>query len=181
MIGTILIICSIFVAVPRIAQHDVDESRLEFTELKFLDPTPESISLSQESILHNPSKFSPTLDSFNASFYLVTNDTVAADRILYLTLPEIKAARPSSNQTIVSQTVMIENEEQLTDFATQVLQNENVTTRLEGRTKLHLKGLPTNNVDYRETTTYKGQYNVCFRVLSADRARSERSERIQCD
>lgn len=124
--------------------------------MKFLDPTPQSISLSQDSILHNPSKFSPTLDAFNASFFLVTNGTVAANRILYITLPEIHAERPTSKQTIVSQKVMIENEAQLADFATQVLKNENVTTKLTGRTRLHLKGLPSNNVDYREETTYKG-------------------------
>jgi len=154
----LLIRFSIFVAVPKIAQHDVDKSYLEFKELKFLEPSPQSLLISQESVLHNPSKFSPTLDSFNASFYVVTNGTVATSRILYLTLPEIHATRPSSNQSIVSQTVKIENEAQLADFATQVLHNENVTQRLEGRTRLHLKGLPSNNVDYQETTTYKGEY-----------------------
>jgi hypothetical protein len=141
---------------PKIAQHDVDASSLEFTDLQFLDPTPESIVLTQRSILHNPSTYTPTLDSFNASLYVVTNGTVATDRIMYITLPEIHATKPKATTNIEGQKVTIENIDQLTDFATQVLKNEEVETKLTGKTKLHLGKLPVVTVDYDTSTTYKG-------------------------
>lgn len=156
---TLLTPDSVYVGLPRIAQHDVDDSRLEFTELQFLDPTPDSVTLTQKAVLHNPSKFTPTLDSFNASLFLVTNGAVAANRMMSLTLPEIHATKPTSTPTIDSQKLMIEDQGQLTDFATQVLKNEEVTTRLEGKTKLHLGALPVTNVDYKETTTFKGKFS----------------------
>lgn len=156
IIFLIVALCLVYVGLPRIAQHDVDKSSLEFTELQFLDPTPSSIALSQKSLLHNPSKFTPTLDSFTASLFLVTNGTVGSSRLLTLVLPEIHATKPTSEAVIEGQTVTIDDVDELTNFATQVLKNEEVTTRLVGKTKLHLGKLPTTNIDYKESTTYKG-------------------------
>lgn len=156
----LIIIIRIFVAFPRIAQHDVDDSSLEFTELQFLDPTPESLAISQQSILRNPSKFTPTLDHFNASILLVTNGTIAKTGYMTLLLPEIHAKKPQSDVVIESQKATIDDAEQLAEFATQVLKNDNVTMRLEGRTKLHLGKLPATNVNYKESVTFKGTFGA---------------------
>jgi cytoskeletal protein RodZ len=56
----IIALCLVYAGMPRIAQHDVDKSSLEFTELQFLDPTPNSLVLTQRSNLRNPSRFTPT-------------------------------------------------------------------------------------------------------------------------
>lgn len=155
IIFLIIALCLVYVGLPRIAQHDVDRSSLEFTELQFLDPTPDSVTLTQRAILRNPSRFTPTLDSFPASLFLVTNGTVAAKRMLTITLPEIHATK-TSTQVIDGQKLNIEDVDELTQFATQVLESEEVSTQLQGKTKLHLGALPVTNVNYKETTTFKG-------------------------
>ena len=142
---------------PKIAQHDVDKSTLEFTELQFLEPTPNSLVLTQKSTLHNPSKFTPTLDPFNASFYVSVDGAISEDRITQILLPEIHATKPSSEAIIEGQILSIDSLDQLTLFATEVLKNEYVDTVLKGKTKLHLGALPAQNVDYYEATTYKGE------------------------
>jgi hypothetical protein len=147
---------------PRIAQHGVDDTTLEFTELKFLDPTPDSLSLSQTGIVHNPITYTPTLDPFNASLYLVTNNTFAQDRIMQITIPQIHAMHPTSQSTVVSQTVHIENMDQLTDYSTQVLKNEWIETALTGKTKLHLGKLPVVTVDFNSTSKYKGNVPLLY-------------------
>jgi len=149
---------------PKIAQNGVDDTSIEFTELKFLDPTANSLSLSQTGTIHNPIMYTPTLDPFNASLYLVTNDTFAQDRIMQITIPQIHALHPTSQSTIVSQTVYIENMDQLTDYSTQVLKNEWVETALTGKTNLHLGKLPVVNVDFNSTSKYKG--TCLFYILS---------------
>ncbi len=143
---------------PQIAQHGVDETSIEFTELKFLDPAPDSLSLSQTAIIHNPIIYTPTLDSFNASLYLLTNDTFAQDRIMQITIPQIHAMHPTSQSTIVGQTVHAENMDQLTDYSIQVLKNEWIETALTGTTKLHLGKLPVATVKFNTTSKYKGTY-----------------------
>jgi len=145
-----------YVGMPRIAQHGVDESFLQVTVLKFLDPTPTSVSLTQGAILHSPSIFTPILDSFSAASYLVTNGTFASIPMIFLQMPRIHALHPTSSALIVDQMVEINNLDQLTDYAIAVLSNENVTTALTGKTDLHLGKLPVVHIHYNTSTTYKG-------------------------
>jgi len=156
IIFLIIALCLVFVAMPKIAQDGVNDSSIEFTDLEFLDPTPNSVVLTQKAILHSPSMYTPTLDAFNASLYLITNGTFASAPILQIHMPKIHALHPKSNVTILGQDLSISNLDQLTDFATAVLTNEEVNTALTGKTNLHLGGLPVVNVNYNTSTTYKG-------------------------
>jgi hypothetical protein len=146
---------SVYGAMPHIAQHGVNESSIEFTALQFLDPTPDSIVLTQNATLHSPSIYTPTLDPFNASLYLVTNGVFSAEPMTYIQMPSIHALHPESNDTLTQQ-VPIANMEILTQYATEVLSNENVTTALVGKTKLHEGALPVVTVSYNSSSTYKG-------------------------
>jgi len=152
----IIALCLVYVAMPKIAQTGVNDSSIEFTDLEFLDPTSTSIILTQKAILHSPSMYTPSLDAFNASLFLVTNGTFGAVPMLSIPMPKIHALHPQSNVTILNQELSISNLDQLTDYATAVLSNEEVTTALTGRPKLHLGGLPAINVNYNSSTTYKG-------------------------
>jgi hypothetical protein len=145
---------------PKIAQHGVDESSLQFTALDFLFPTPSTIVLSQASILHSPSIYTPTLDAFNASLYLVTNGTIASDPMMHIPMPSIHALHPQSSISLSNQNLSITNLDQLTDYATAVLSNEYVTTTLTGRTGLHEGKLPVVTVDYNSSSTYRGVFSV---------------------
>lgn len=153
---------------PHIAQHGVDESSLEMTDIEFLDPTPDTVTLTQKAILHSPSIYTPTLDSFNASLWLVTNGTFASAPMSILTMPQIHALHPKSNASVIGQTVQILNLDQITDYATQVLSQKNVSTALTGRTNLHEGHLPTVNIKYNTTTTYAGLNGLAgFNVTGA--------------
>jgi hypothetical protein len=148
----------VYVGMPRIAQHDVNRSSLEFAALKFENPSMSEITLTQTGILHNPSMYTPTLDSFTAGSYLVTNGTFGAVPIISVVLPKTHATKPKSNQGVVQQVVPIVSLDQLTQYATAVISSEYVETALVGKTNLHLGALPTVKVNYNSTTKYKGMY-----------------------
>jgi Protein of unknown function (DUF3712) len=155
----------VYVAMPKIAQNGVNESSLQFNYLEFLNPTEDSITLTQSATLYSPSIFTPTLDPFNASLYLVTNGTLAAEPMIYIPMPSIHAIHPQGNITINNQVIPIANLDQITDFATAVLANEYVTTALSGSTNLHEGALPVVNVNYNSQTTYKGNYCLYNTIL----------------
>jgi hypothetical protein len=140
---------------PKIAQSGVDGSTMEFTDLQFLDPAPEFLTITQNAVLHSSSIFTPTLDPFKASLYLVTNDIFEPIPVTSLAIPRAHVLHPTSNISIVGQRVAIADLGQLTDFATQVLTLENVTTALTGKTKLHEGYLPVVDVHYNSSTTYQ--------------------------
>src|ERR1700761_1618087 len=102
---------------PKIAQHGVDESSLEVTDLQFLNPTPDSLDLTQRVILHSPSMYTPTLDAFSAASYLVENGTFAAVPMIYIEMPKIHALHPKSNASVVGQHVTINDLDAVTAYA----------------------------------------------------------------
>lgn len=133
---------------PKIAQDGVNKAHLEITELKFLNPTADTVEVTQGAILHSPSMYTPSLDPFTAASYLVVNGTFAVAPMVYLDLPAIHATHPTSLQQVDAQTVHIADVDRLTDFATAVLANEEVSTALTGKTKLHEGHLPVLDVSF---------------------------------
>jgi hypothetical protein len=147
---------SVYVAMPKIAQKGVDDSWIEITDLEFLEPTPDTILLTQKAILHSPSMYTPTLDPFTAASYLVTNGTFAAEPMIFIQMPRIHALHPVSNASVEGQLVHINNLEAVTDYCIAVLEQEEVTSALVGKTDLHEGKLPVAHINYNTTTTYKG-------------------------
>lgn len=147
---------SIYVALPKIAQKGVDDSTLDFKQLDFLNPTPNSITITQKGTLHSPSIFTPTLDPFTASMYLVTNGVRAAKSFSQINMPSIHALHPTSDVGVDNQTVQIADVNGLADFATAVLTSEYVTNALSGSTNLHLGALPVVPINYNSQSTFKG-------------------------
>jgi len=152
----IVALCLVYVGMPKIAQHGVDESSIEITDLEFLDPTPEYITLTQKAILHSPSMYTPTLDPFSAGSYLVTNGTYSSEPMIFIEMPRIHALHPKSNASVEGQVVHINNLEAVTNYCIAVLTQEEVTSALVGKTKLHEGKLPVVTINYNTTTTYKG-------------------------
>jgi hypothetical protein len=66
----------------------------------------------------------------------------------------VHALHPNSNVSFANQVLEILDEDQLTQYAIQVLSQKNVTTALTGRTNLHIGKLPTVGINYNSTTTY---------------------------
>lgn len=152
----IIALCLVYVGMPKIAQHGVDESWIEVTALKFLNPTSNSVVLTQEVILHSPSIYTPTLDAFTAASWLVTNGTFGPTPMLNIPMPQIHALHPQSNASVTNINLTIANLEQVTDYATALITQENVTTALTGKTNLHEGKLPVVRINFNSSSTYKG-------------------------
>jgi hypothetical protein len=150
-----LIAISVYVGLPRIAQHDVDHSHLEITEIQFLEPTSDSILMTQKAILHNPSKFTPTLDPFTAANYLLVNGVYGPEPMIHLPMPKIHALK-TSNASIEGARIHIDSLDQVSAYATACLSNDEVEVALVGKTVLHLGSLPSVDINYNTTTTHKG-------------------------
>jgi hypothetical protein len=156
VIFLIVALLLVYVGMPKIAQNGVDKSTIEITQLKFLEPTSESVVLSQAVILHSPSIFTPTLDPFTAASWLVTNGTFNPTPMLMIPMPQIHALHPQSNISVSNLNLTITNLDQVTDYATALITQEEVSTALTGKTKLHEGKLPVVNINFNSTSTYKG-------------------------
>jgi hypothetical protein len=165
---------------PVIARNGVNKSYLELTDLQFLDPTPNTVVMTQKVILHSPSIFTPTLDPFNATVWLVNNGTFAAAPLNILAMPRIHALHPESNASVINQEITLLSQDQIADYTTQVLSNKNVSTALTGKTKLHEGHLPVVNINYNTTTTYAGLFFLIETTsLFANDIRTQRLSRVQ--
>jgi hypothetical protein len=156
VIFLIIALCLVYVAMPKIAQHGVDESSIEFTDLRFLEPTSDSIVLTQAAILHSPSIYTPTLDPFTAASWLVTNGTFGPAPMIYVPMPRIHALHPQSNASVENVNVTIADLDQVTAYAAAIITQANVSSALTGQTKLHEGKLPVTTINYNTTSTYKG-------------------------
>ncbi|RFU28057.1 hypothetical protein B7463_g8282, partial [Scytalidium lignicola] len=152
----IIALCLVYVAMPKIAQHGVDETTLEFTDIEFTEPTSNSVVLTQAAILHSPSMYTPHLDPFDASLFLVTNGVYGDSPMITVPVPGIHARHPRSNVSLAPTNATFVSLDQVTAYATAVLTQENVTTALVGRTKLHEGALPVVKVNYNSSSTYQG-------------------------
>lgn len=149
----IIALCLVYAAMPKIAQDGVNRSHLEFTSLGFFDPSAEELTLAQNSTLHSPSMYTPTLDSFTAALYLVTNGTYSTVPMSYIPMPQIHALHPTSEYSL-TRIIPVSDLDVLTEYATQVISQKNVTTALTGRTRLHEGKLPAIWVNYNSSSTY---------------------------
>ncbi|OBT88356.1 hypothetical protein VE02_02281 [Pseudogymnoascus sp. 03VT05] len=151
----IVALCLVYVAMPKIAQKGIDDATLSYTSLKFMKPSLDSLTLSVDALQHSDSQFTPTLDAFNVSMHLVTDGITSEKVITQIGMPQIHAHHPDTNIVITDQKAMIVDMDQVTAFAKQVLTQESIEVRMEGKTKLHLGALPVNSVNYNSSITFK--------------------------
>ncbi|KFZ13387.1 hypothetical protein V502_06637 [Pseudogymnoascus sp. VKM F-4520 (FW-2644)] len=151
----IVALCLVYVAMPKIAQKGIDDATLSYTSLKFMKPSLDSLTLSVDALQHSDSPFTPTLDAFNVSMHLVTDGITSEKVITQIGMPEIHARHPDTNIVIEGQKATIVDMDQVAAFAKQVLTQESIEVRMEGKTKLHLGALPVNSVNYNSSITFK--------------------------
>ena len=63
-------IISVYVGLPNIAQHDINQSELYIEEQIVSNPRPDLVHLKMKNKVRNKGMFTPTLDPFNASLFL---------------------------------------------------------------------------------------------------------------
>lgn len=141
-------------------QDGINASSLSITAITYLSPTSTSFLFSQSAIVHNTNIFTPTLDPFNATLYLVSaNGTLFPDALTTITIPAIHAL-DNSQVNITNTPITIADEAAVSEYCIAVLTQKNVTNRLVGRTNVHLGGLPVNTVDYNQDVTYAGMNSL---------------------
>jgi hypothetical protein len=143
---------------PKIAQKGIDDSTLSFLSIEFTNPAVDHLTLAAAAVQHSSSIFTPTVDPFNVTMHLVTDGLTAVDGITQIAMPKIHAHHPDTNITVDPQPVPILNFDQVTDFAIQLLNQPNVTVRMEGKTKLHEGALPVININYNASLTFAGPF-----------------------
>lgn len=145
----------IFVAIPKIAQNNVNDSTLEIESQQVLRPTSGKVDLDIASVTRSDSKYHPELDEFEADLFLESTrpDIKPFGR---LTFPAVKVA--AENRVQVAQTMEIIDMDQFIEYNKLVVDSEEFSFGVKGRTGLKLGSLPKYTVDYDKTVTMKGTW-----------------------
>lgn len=151
VIVLIIILPIIFVAIPKKAQHEINASTLEVTSQEVTDPTEEGVHLKLESVIRSGSSYHPTVDSFTASLSLEGKEPFTN-----IVIPEAKSE--AETHITVDQSVKFASLSAFSEYTKTVLGSEKFNVYLNGKTKVHLKGLPGMDVDYNKVVEMKGTY-----------------------
>lgn len=121
--------------------------------MELTDPTPSSIHLRQEEILHSDSEHHPRLDAFNASLFL--EDTLPDIKpFAYVNVPPVHST--GAARILIDQNLQIADMRQFARYTALVLGSEQYRLGIRGRTGLKQGGFRKMTVDYNEVVTLKG-------------------------
>jgi hypothetical protein len=137
------------VAIPKKAQHEINASTLEVTLQDVTNPTDQGVHLKLESVIRSDSSYHPTVDSFRAALSIEGQDP-----FIYIQIPEAKSE--AETHITVEQDVKFTTLDAFSGYTKAVLGAETFKVHLDGKTKVHLKGLPAMDVDYNKVVTMKG-------------------------
>ncbi|KAJ5390826.1 uncharacterized protein N7496_001894 [Penicillium cataractarum] len=146
----IILLPVVYVAYPKIAQSQVNDSTLNVTSMVIADPTPDSFHLTQTQVIGSHSSYHPKIYSFLASVSLLG----AASAFTSVQVPEVQSK--DGAEVNVDQVVDLSNADAFGDFAQAVMLNEEVEMNIYGRPGLKEGGLPKTTVTYNKTVTMKG-------------------------
>ncbi|KAL8671486.1 MAG: hypothetical protein Q9168_004021, partial [Polycauliona sp. 1 TL-2023] len=120
----IIVLCLVYVAFPRIAQHGIDGSTLEIQSLILSDPRPTSFHLQQSAKLTNHNRYHPRLDAFNASLSVGGGDAEEDRPYAYIEIPAVHATE--TTVTEIDQDVQITDMDAFIEYDKQLLTRESV-------------------------------------------------------
>jgi hypothetical protein len=141
------------VAIPKKAQHEINASTLEVTSQEVTNPNGDGIHLKLDSVIRSGSSYHPTVDSFRAALSIEGQEP-----FLYIQVPEAKSE--AETHITVEQDVKFTTLDAFSGYTKAVLGAETFKVHLDGKTKVHLKGLPAMDVDYNKVVTMKGTYHL---------------------
>jgi hypothetical protein len=146
----IIILPIIFVAIPNKAQHEINSSTLEVTSQEVTEPNAEGVHLKLASVIRSGSSYHPTVDSFRAGLSLDGQDP-----FLYIQIPEAKSEAETHIE--VEQDVKFTSLDAFSSYTKAVMGSETFNVHLDGKTQVHLKGLPGMDVVYNKVVSMKGK------------------------
>jgi hypothetical protein len=145
----VILLPVIFVAIPKKAQHDLNESTLQVTLQEVTSPASDGIHLKLVSTARSSSKYHPTVRAFRAALSLEGKEP-----FLYIDVPETKANAEA--EIIVNEDLKFPSLDQFVDYNKAVMGSEEFVVHMDGKTKLKLGGLPSMSVNYNKKVTLKG-------------------------
>lgn len=140
----------IYVGYPKIAQHDVNDSTLNITEMVISDPTPSSFQLNQTQVIGSHSSYHPEIYAFDAAVSLAGASAAFAT----VRVPGVKSKDGAVVE--VGQLVELSDKDAFGDYAKAVMLNEEVSLNIYGKPGLKEGSLPKTTVTYDKTVTMKG-------------------------
>jgi hypothetical protein len=149
IIVLVIVLPVIYVAVPKRAQREINKSTLEVTSQEVTAPQADSVHLKLESLIKSDSSYHPRIDGFRAALSLQGQEP-----FIYIDIPEAKSQ--AETRITVEQDVKFASEKAFALYTKAVLGAETLRINLDGKTTLHLKGLPGMDVDYNKVVTMKG-------------------------
>jgi len=160
----IVVLIIIYVAIPKMAQDDVNESTIEIKSLTVMNPTANSVQMIQDAVSSSNASFHPWLDPFNVSIALQ-----GAAPYAMMELPGTNSG--TAVPVHINQTVEITNLEAFKEYNAALMKSEKITQSINGSTWLHEGSLPADYVSYDKTVdlvgfnSLKGFNLTSFKVL----------------
>jgi hypothetical protein len=148
----VIILPIIYVGIPNKAQSEINSSTLEVTSQEVTDPVADGVNLKLDSVIRSGSSFHPTIDGFRAGLSLKDQEP-----FLYIDIPQAKSE--AETHVTVNQEVKFASAERFSNYTMTVLASQEFEVYLNGKTKLHLSGLPAMDVDYNKVVKMQGEFH----------------------
>ncbi|KAL6711967.1 hypothetical protein ACN47E_003010 [Coniothyrium glycines] len=145
----VIVLSLIFVGIPNIAQSQINDSSLEVTSQEVTNPQSDSVHLKIDTVIRSDSSFHPKIDGFRAALSLAGQQP-----FIHIDIPEVKSEKET--RITVEQDVKFDSVDSFTAYTKAVLASESLDLHLDGKTTIHLSGLPAMDVDYNKVITMKG-------------------------
>jgi hypothetical protein len=145
----VIVLPIIYVGIPNKAQHEINSSTLEVTSQEVTNPQADGIHLKIDTVIRSGSSYHPKIDAFRAGLSLEGQEP-----FLYVEIPEAKSE--AETRITVEQDVKFANANAFSNYTMAVIDSETIDIHLNGKTTVHLSGLPSMDVDYNKVITMKG-------------------------
>lgn len=151
IIVLVVLLPIIYVAIPKKAQSEINASTIEVISQEVLNPHPDAVHLKMDSVIRSDSSYHPRIEGFRAGLSLKGESP-----FMYINIPEAKSE--AETPVTVDQDAPLASVEAFSNYTKLVLASEEFDVYLNGKTNIHLSGLPKMNVNYNKIVTMKGVY-----------------------
>ncbi|EMD66943.1 hypothetical protein GGP41_005427 [Bipolaris sorokiniana] len=149
IIVLIIVLPVIYVAIPKIAQREINASTIEVLSQEVTNPHPDGIHLKLDTVIRSDSNYHPKIDGFRGALSIAGQEP-----FLYIDIPEVKSK--AETPVTVDQELKFANKDAFSNYTKLVLGSEEFSLNLDGKTNIHLGSLPTMDVNYNKVVTMKG-------------------------
>ncbi|KAM3501348.1 hypothetical protein MY11210_009383 [Beauveria gryllotalpidicola] len=153
LLTVFVVLMTIFVAIPRIAQDKINQAKLDIVAVKISNATPTSYQMTIDSTISTDGTVKADIDAFAGDMYL--EDTDDKTPFAVLNFPPTNANKRSNVK--IDQHVEIKNMDAFNKFNTWFVNNETLRIGIRGNTKVRPKGISKRyNVIFQKVLKVKG-------------------------